>query len=98
MVKSELSASYEIKDIGEAKLILGICIKRNKTTDDIILLQQTYSKKMLEWLNMTQCKPTFTPLLPEITLTIDDCLNSPEEAEKMKAISYHEAFESLIWL
>jgi len=53
---------------------------------------------MLEWLNMTQCKPTFTPLLLGITLTTDDCLNSPEEAEEMKVISYHEAFESLIWL
>lgn len=62
------------------------------------MLQQTYSKQMLEWLNMTQCKPTFTTLLLGITLTTDDCLNSPEEAEEMKVISYHEAFESLIWL
>jgi len=39
LAKSELSTSYEIRDIGEAKLILGMHIKRNKTTDNITLSQ-----------------------------------------------------------
>ena len=34
--KAQLSSSYEIKDLGEAKLILGIWITRN-TSGDIIL-------------------------------------------------------------
>ena len=36
LAKSELSASYEIR---KAKLILGMHIKRNKTTDNITLSQ-----------------------------------------------------------
>jgi len=33
-MKSKLSASYEIKDIGEMKLILRIHINRNKKTSN----------------------------------------------------------------
>jgi len=39
--KAQLSSSYEIKDLGEAKLILGMQITRN-TSGDITLSQQAY--------------------------------------------------------
>jgi len=33
LAKNQLSTSYEIKDMGKAKLILGIHIERNKSGD-----------------------------------------------------------------
>lgn len=39
LAKSQLGASYEIKDLGEAKLILGMRISRDPTTGDITLSQ-----------------------------------------------------------
>ena len=43
LAKSELSTSYEIIDIREAKLILGMHINRNKETGNIILSQYAYN-------------------------------------------------------
>jgi len=43
LAKAQLSSSYEIKDLGEAKLILGMWITRN-TSGDITLSQQAYCK------------------------------------------------------
>ena len=33
LAKSQLGSSYEIKDLGKAKLILGMCIDRNQKGD-----------------------------------------------------------------
>ena len=33
LAKDQLGSSYEIKDIGEAKLILGMCIEQNEFGD-----------------------------------------------------------------
>jgi len=41
--KAQLSSSYEIKDLEEAKLILGMWITRN-ISEDITLSQQAYCK------------------------------------------------------
>jgi len=54
LAKSELNASYEIKDIGEAKLILRMYINRNKETGDITLFQCAYSEWMLEHFHITK--------------------------------------------
>ena len=43
LAKSGLSTSYEIIDIKEAKLILGMNINRNKETGNIILSQYAYN-------------------------------------------------------
>jgi len=39
LAKSKLGSSYKIKNIGETKLILGMCINRSKSTGNIILSQ-----------------------------------------------------------
>jgi len=33
LAKAQLSRSYKIKDLGEAKLILGMCVTRNAVGD-----------------------------------------------------------------
>jgi len=42
LAKAQLSMSYKLKDLGEAKLILGIHIERNPISGDITLLQKAY--------------------------------------------------------
>jgi len=95
--KEELRSSYEIKDLGEAKYILGMKIER---TDDgsIKLSQHAYSEHVLECFGMAEAKSYSTPLPPGIMLSIKDSPETQDEADEMKGVLYHEAIGSLMWL
>jgi len=95
LAKLQLGLSYKIKDLGEAKFILGMQIDKNKN-GDIIVLQQAYCECLLNHFNMTSCSPTMTPLSPGIVLSSKDCLTTPDEENKMKKIPFHEALGSLM--
>jgi len=95
--KEELRSSYEIKDLGEAKYILGMKIER---TDDgsIKLSQCIYSEHVLERFSMAEAKSRSTSLPPGITLSIKNSPETQDEADEMKGVPYHEALGSLMWL
>ena len=96
-VKAQLSSSYEIKDLGEAKLILGIWITRN-TSGDIILSQQAYCEQMIEHFNMGGCASASTLLPSGLILKNDDCPTNAQDIDEMKNVLYCEALGSLMWL
>jgi len=98
LAKSQLGASYKIKDLGETKLILGMCINRDPITGNISLSQKSYCKCMLRRFNMENYSQKLTPLPPGLLLTTEDCPNTPEEANKMKDTPYWEALGLLMWL
>ena len=98
LAKEELAASYELKDIGEAKLILGMRINRNPSSGDITLSRRAYCKRMLHRFRMDDCASTSTPLPVGSILSIDDCPRTPEEIDEIKDILYQEALGSLMWL
>ena len=97
LAKRELQASYEIKDIGEAKLILGMCTDRNEY-GDIRLSQQAYAERLLKWFNMDSCSLATTPLPCGLSLSAEECPSNPAEVDEMKKIPYQEALGSLMWL
>jgi len=97
MAKQQLKLSYEIKDIGEAKLILGMWIDQNKQ-EDVTLSQMAYVEHLLKCFNMQSCSPLTTLLPCSLSLSVEDCPLTPSEAKEMKKVSYHEALGSLIWL
>ena len=97
LVKSQLGSSYKIKDLGEAKLILGMHIDRNPQ-GDITLSQCAYCEQLLKQFNMESCSPATTPLSPGLILSIEDCPTTPDEADEMKNILFCEALRLLIWL
>ena len=90
--------SYQIKDLGEARFILGMCIDRDPQSKDITISQKAYSYRMLEQFNLKDCSPVSTLLPARLTLSIDDCPITPEKIEEMKRKPYHEALGSLMWL
>jgi len=47
---------------------------------------------------MESCSPATTPLSPGLILSIEDCPTTPDEADEMKNIPFHEALGSLMWL
>ena len=95
--KAQLGSSYEIKDLGEAKLILGMQITRN-ASGDITLSQQAYCERMIERFNMGGCAPASTPLPPGLILSHDDCPTNTPNTNEMKDVPYCEALGSLMWL
>ena len=96
--KGELQSSYEIKDLGEAKLILGIRVDRDQETDDITLSQQAYCQRVLVHFNMNGCAPSSIPLPVGLSLSIEDCPSTPEEVEEMAKVPYQEALDAIMWL
>jgi len=95
LAKSQLESNYEIKDLSEAKLILGICIDRN-SLGDVILSQCAYCEHLLKQFNMDLCSPATTPLPPGLVLSAEDCPSTPNEVDKIKNMSFCEALESLM--
>ena len=52
----------DMKDLGEAKNILGMKINRDKSTGRLKLSQENYVLKMLERFNMVEARSVTTPL------------------------------------
>lgn len=96
--KSELEVSYEIKDLGKAKYILGIRIDYDDANGTIRLSQRAYCERLLERFDMSDCRPRSTPLPAGITLNVDDCPSTEEERREMENTPYREALGSLMWL
>ena len=60
-VKRGLNAEFNMKDLGEARYLLGIEIRRQKN-GDVFLVQERYARDVVERFSMSGCKPVSTPL------------------------------------
>ena len=61
-LKSELSREFEMKDLGAAKRILGIEIKRDRKKKLLYLSEELYLRKVLERFGMSNSKLVTTPM------------------------------------
>src|ERR1700757_290693 len=68
-LKESLHSEYEMKDLGEAKFVLGIEIERDRARRVIYLNRQQYIENVLERFNMSECKPASTPMDVSVRLT-----------------------------
>ena len=60
MVKGKLHKRFKTTDMGEASLVLGLEIKRDREAGTLTISQEAYCKSILEWFRMSDCKPTST--------------------------------------
>jgi hypothetical protein len=65
-VKSFLSKCFDMKDLGEADVILNI--KLIKADGGITLSQYHYVEEVLKQFGFSDCKPSPTPYDPSVTL------------------------------
>lgn len=56
-LKSELNKAFEMKNLGAAKRILGMEIRRNRSYKELFLSQRSYLEKVIQRYSMTDCKP-----------------------------------------
>ncbi|KAF7770864.1 hypothetical protein Agabi119p4_6838 [Agaricus bisporus var. burnettii] len=87
--KEELGNSYEVKDLGVARFILGMRIDRDEKDGTIRLSQRSYCERILDRFNMGDATPKSTPLPPGIDLsTVDSTPQSDDEVNEMKEVPY----------
>lgn len=87
-VKSLLCHNFDMKDLGEADVILGIKITR--TDNGISLNQSHYVEKILRKYNYFDCKPASTPCDPSVKLfkNTGDSVRQTEYASIIDSLRY----------
>ena len=62
-LKAQLKKEFDMKDLEEAKKILGMEITRYRGSGTLWLSQENYVLEMLERFNMAKVRPATTPLV-----------------------------------
>lgn len=96
-VKVWLSIQFDMKDFGEAGHILGIKLMRDRKQRMLGLSQASYIDAILARFSMQDSKKGFLLFRHGINLSKDQCPKTPEEIEKMKAVPYALAVDSLMY-
>ncbi|MBW0538010.1 hypothetical protein O181_077725 [Austropuccinia psidii MF-1] len=78
--KEEITKEFQIKDVGNADLLLGV--KISHSAEAVVLDQGHYAESIIELYGMSDCKPVSTPLVPGEHLHPA----TPEELEKFKEL------------
>lgn len=86
--KAFLSSKFDMKDMGEADVILGIKIKRGN--NGISISQSHYIEKILEKFNFKDCSPVSTPIDPNLKLL-------PNKGVAVSQLEYSRAIGSLMY-
>ncbi|KAH9657534.1 hypothetical protein KPL70_023118 [Citrus sinensis] len=97
VLKSLLSSEFEMKDLGSAKKILGMEIKRDRSKGIMFLSQEKYLKRVLETFGMTSCKPVMTPIATHFKLSSLQCPKTKKEKLEMAKIPYANAVGCMMY-
>ena len=83
-MKKDLSSEFKMKDLGEAKKVLGMEIERDRKSIKVSLTQKEYLKKVLQNFNISDdTKSVSTPLAPHFKLKATMSPITVEEHEYM---------------
>ena len=96
-LKKKLKSEFDMKDLGNAKRILGIEITRNRAENKLCLKQCNYLLKLVDRFAMKNCKPVNVPLSPSFILSVDLSPRSIEESRFMKTIPYSSDVGSIMY-
>lgn len=96
-LKSNLLSRFHMKDIGEAKFVLGMQIERNQSDGKICLSQAQYIQRILKKFNMEDCNAVATPLDCKQVLSNEMSPKSEDDRNKMENIPYQELIGSLLY-
>ena len=96
-LKDQLSAEFEMKDLGAARRILGMDIIRDKSRHILTLSQSDYLTKVLRTFGMSECRAVSTPLGSQIKLQALTKDQEREQEEEMRKVPYSSAVGSLMY-
>lgn len=90
-LKSYLHSTFQMKDMGEARFVLGIQIRRDREKGSISIDQEQYIREILARFEMSDCNPVSTPMDHNQKLTKLMCPQSDDERRELSSIPYQEA-------
>jgi len=94
-LKASLAEEFSIKDLGPARKILGMRIKRKKR---LLKVSQTeYVKKVLKTFNMTNAKPVNVPLGDHFKLSEAQIPTTEDEKTLMSEVPYTSVVGRLMY-
>jgi hypothetical protein len=93
-----LKSKFDMKDLGELDLCLGLKFIRNKDEKFLLVSQKHYTKEILELFGMQDSHPVSTPMLSGLHLSKSMSPCNEEERNAMKSIPYRTAVGKLIYL
>jgi len=93
-LKAQLKKEFDMKDLGEAKKILGMKITRDRGSSRLWLSQKNYILNVLERFNMAEERPITTLLVGHFKSSSKHCPQLPEE---MSRVPYASAVGSLMY-
>ncbi|CAJ2648276.1 unnamed protein product [Trifolium pratense] len=96
-LKEKLNGEFEMKDLGNAKRILGMDILRDQSKGELFLSQHDYLTKVVERFRMTDSKVVKTPLGHHSKLSIKQCPQSEDERKKMESTPYASGVGSIMY-
>lgn len=96
-LKVQLSNEFDMKDLGEAKKILGMEIHRDRQIGKLYLSQKKYIAKVLDRFSMNDSKSVSTPLASHFKLSEDQCPKTEDQMEQMYNVPYSSAVGSLMY-
>ena len=96
-LKERLFKSFDMKDLGPAKQMLGMRITRDRKAKKLWLSQEKYVERVLERFNLKDAKSVSTPLANHFELSRSLCPTTTDEKEKMASIPYSSAVGSLMY-
>ena len=96
-LKKTLSKEFEMKNLGAAKQILGMRIKRDRAAHSLKLSQTEYVEKVIARFNMKNAKVVNTPLANHFRLSKEHSPKTQEEKDYMERVPYASAVGSLMY-
>jgi ATP-binding cassette subfamily B (MDR/TAP) protein 1 len=96
-LKRQMSEEFEMKDLGEAKQILGMSISRDRSDGNLKLSQEKYIGKILNKFSLQDAKVRSTPLGSHFKLTREQSPKTDKDMEEMTKVPYASAVGSLMY-
>ena len=92
-----MSSTFEMKDMGEAFYILEVKIHSDHSHKLVTLLQEHYIKNILEWFNMQDCNPIYTPFARGENLGKEMGAKASKEKKKITNVPYFSVVGCLMY-
>eukprot|EP00253_Pinus_taeda_P018477 PITA_18477 len=96
-LKAQIARTFDMKDLGGARQILGMEIFRDKSNGKLWLSQQKYIEKILLRFGMDNVNPVSVPLASHFKLSSSLCPNTDEEKDYMSRIPYANVVGCLMY-
>nr|GEY80438.1 hypothetical protein [Tanacetum cinerariifolium] len=96
--KSLLKKEFDMKELGDAKKILGIEIVRDQSRKILRVSQSGYVSKILNSFRIDNGKSVKMPLSGHFKLSLKDCSVRDCDVERMSKVPYANAVGSLMYL